>query len=407
MSYFVFSGKKKIRLNLKEYKDVDFLCNKRAFTESSDANLIRSMKAFFEKNGSHFLDKKVCVVIPDNTRDFHAKKVLKPLSRYLGRLSRNVEFIIALGLHIRLGKSELIELLGVDFIKSNKVIQHSLEEVKSLGQINGTPATLNRRLLSYDLLFTVGVVEPHLYAGFSGGIKGIGIGLAGRKTILHTHSVTYLSQKGVKVSNTRTNPFQKYLWDLYKNFEMPVYSLNIMNNLNKKIAYCSMGEARKSFSETVKHARAFYSYRVRQQYDLLFVGCDSPKESSLYQASRLFNAVLDKKALVKKGGAIFVTADLGGTRKSHAEKNFERIMKRKDRPPSYAFAKPGEHRAGKIFQASQMARLGLITPYIPRGRYTHLNFFKDYREGLAWARENLGEDLKIGIIPLGFSFIPS
>ena len=70
-----------------------------------------------------------------------------------------------------------------------------------------------------------------------------------------------------------------------------------MNNLNKKIAYCSMGVARKSFMETVKHARAFYSYRVRQQYDLLFVGCDSPKESSLYQASRLFNAEIEKKAL--------------------------------------------------------------------------------------------------------------
>ncbi|MEK6775982.1 MAG: lactate racemase domain-containing protein [bacterium] len=263
MPYFAYSGKKKIPIHLQNNQNVVFLRPRHALSGAS-SSLHESLKLFFQVNSKRFAGNKVCIVLPDNTRDFYAAKTVRPLAGHLRRLSQEVDSIIALGLHRRLGKKELTGFLGKGFIKEQNVLQHSPDQVTSLGRINGVPATLNRRLFSYDIIFTVGVVEPHLYAGFSGGVKGIAIGLAGEKTILHTHSVDYLSRKGVSVSNIRANPFQKFLWEVSNKLERPVYSLNIVNNLNKEIAFYSLGRAKKSFHDAVRYARKIYSCPVNQ-----------------------------------------------------------------------------------------------------------------------------------------------
>lgn len=406
MSYFVFSGKNKIHLRFRKEARVDFLYNQDAQPGIPISSLKTAIKSFFRNNRSTFSNKKVGIVIPDPTRDFHSRAILKPIAGELKKIAGGFEFMISLGLHKRLSGAGLMDFLGEPLIRENQIFQHSPKEAMALSIIHGVPATVNRRLFSYDVIITVGVVEPHLYAGFSGGIKCLAIGLAGQETILHTHSPEYLSQKGVRVSNIRTNPFQRFLWEACSKLDIPVYSLNLVNNLQKEIAFYSMGEAGRSFKEAVKAAREIYSHEVRDQFDLLFVGCDSPKDRSLYQASRLFNYVLEKRRLIKKGGIICVFAGLDARGKSQAEKNFEALLKKGPLPESCRFNKPGEHRAYKVIEASQTGRLCFITPNIPKGRFPGLKFFGQYLDALGWAEEKFGKDLKVGIIPCGFSFIP-
>lgn len=407
MTPFVFSGKKKITLPLRKYPKTTFLYHHQAQTRASFLSLKASLNQFFRDHRALFTNKKVGIVIPDNTRHYHPKKILPILVRALGKLSSDWEIILSLGMHKALGRDERVDLLGEDFLRENRILQHSLEETRSLGTIQGVHSTLNKRLFTYDILFTLGVVEPHLYAGFSGGIKCVGIGLAGLKTILQTHSVDYLCREGVRVANIRTNPFQQYLWALAKKLEIPVYSLNIINNLKKELACYALGEARKSFTDSVKLAREIYSQKVKDRFDLLLVGCDPPKDGNLYQASRLFNYMLEMRPLVKKGGAICVFANLDNPNKSQAEKNFEHLLKKGRLPGSYPFSKPGEHRAFKVIEASQEATLSIITPNIPKGKFTYLSFFPNHLEALKWAVQHYGQNLNVGIIPLGFSFIPT
>jgi nickel-dependent lactate racemase len=407
MHCFAFSGKKKIPLALKRFPRAEFLCNPESAREIPLSSWTLSLKRFFEANSQRFSGQKVCVVIPDNTREFHAKRVLRPLVRSLTPLAREFEFIIALGMHRKLSRKKLTDFLGEPFVRAHRIRQHSLEKIRSLGRVNGVPATLNERIFSYDLLFTVGVVEPHLYAGFSGGIKSLFIGLAGEKTILHTHSVNYLSQKGVGLANVRTNPFQKYLWAASKQIALPIYSLNIVNSPHKKIAGFSIGEARPAFLEAVKTARDVYACKAKKKYDLLLVGCDFPKDQNLYQASRLFNYMGGKRPLIRKGGTIAVFAGLDGGSKSMAEKNFETLLKREALPHHYPFRRPGEHRTHQVIKAARGARLSIITPNAPKGRFPSISFFPDTRAVLTWAARQYGDDLRIGVIPSGFSFIPS
>lgn len=406
MTPFVFSGKKKIPLHLRGYQKVRFLYHRKTLSRRSDASLKPSLTTFFKKNKAFFSNKKVCVVIPDQTRNFHPQKILQPLFTRLQEMSCHADAMIALGMHRRLTRQELKDFLGQPFVREHKVFQHAVEDARSMGTINEVPASLNRKLFSYDTILTLGVVEPHLYAGYSGGVKGIGIGLAGLKTILHTHSVKYLSSKGVRVSNVRTNPFQQYLWEVCRRLRVPVYSLNLVNNLNKEIAGYSLGKARKSFAETVALARNTFSYHVRERFDLLMVGCDSPKDGNLYQASRLFNYVLDVRPLVRKGGIVCVFANLDNGKKSRAERNFEQRLKKSGSAASSRFTKPGEHRAFKVISASKQAELCIVTPHIPKGRFTGITFFHSHSQVLRRAQDRYGRDLNIGIVPAGFSFIP-
>lgn len=405
MRYFVYSGKKRIYLRLKN-KDVEFLYKRNHLGAVPKRSIRKSLQEFFTREYKRFLNKKVCVVIPDNTREFHPELILKPVFHYLKKLSKDVDCTIALGLHRKLSRKELDNFLGKDFTIDNKVTQHPLQNVKFLGEIHGVKTYLNKNLFLYDAIFTIGVVEPHLYAGFSGGVKCIGVGLAGKETILGTHSIEFLSQKGVRVSNVESNPFQNFLWEVIKVINIPVYSLNIVNNSKNQISFYSLGEAREAFFKSVIAARDRVSYKLKDQFDVLFVGCDYPKDKSLYQASRLFNYVLDKKKLVKRGGMIFVFANLGVRKKSAAEKNFEDLLKKSKIPSNYLFKKPGEHRAFKVIEASKYASLGIITSDIKPRKIHYISFFSCYNQALKKAEERFGNKFKIGIIPVGFSFIP-
>ncbi|MDX1765247.1 MAG: lactate racemase domain-containing protein, partial [bacterium] len=253
--------------------------------------------------------------------------------------------------------------------------------------------------------FTVGVVEPHLYAGFSGGVKGIAIGLAGKKTILKTHSVAYLSQSAVRAGNIATNPFQRFLWSAVAQLDRPVFSLNLVHNSRKKMVGCTVGKARPAFREAVAIARSVFSCPVKEAFDAVLVGCDHPKDESLYQSSRLFNYLLEGKRLLRRGGAIVVFAGLKGSGKSHAEKNFETVLRKKSLPTGYAFSKPGEHRAYKVLDAARSARLCLVTANPPAGMMPALTVFANQRAVCKWIEETYGEAARIGVIPAGFSFL--
>ena len=68
------------------------------------------------------------------------------------------------------------------------------------------PSTSNSRVARADLVVTVGVVEPHLYAGFSGGVKGVAIGCAGEETIAWTHRPAFISAPGVVLGRSTAIP---------------------------------------------------------------------------------------------------------------------------------------------------------------------------------------------------------
>ena len=120
---------------------------------------------------------KICIAFTDITRATPNDRIIPWLLEYLGGPSDNITLINQLGTHRPNTKQELESLLTPDVVAQYRVLNHEPDNPNSLVKVgttsDGTPAYLNRHLVEADLRIITGFIEPHFFAGFSGGVKGI------------------------------------------------------------------------------------------------------------------------------------------------------------------------------------------------------------------------------------------
>ncbi len=316
---------------------------------------------------------KILIVVPDITRKAHLKDLLPGL---LARLEREktaateIKIIIATGLHKAHTDAELTGLVGRSIFSRYQVISHTQDknDLMDLGKTRkGIPIVLNKNVNWADRIITIGLVEPHLYAGYSGGAKTIAIGLAGEKTINATHRPSFIDKSGTAIGAIGGNPFQGCLWDSIEG--LPVeHSINIVNNESGKLIKTFAGSPRDSFNGAVKFAKSIFEKSINKKYDVVICKVDPPKDANLYQASRAFNYILNtKNPIVKKGGVVLVCASLKeGFGGGLAERRFAEAMKNIRSAGEFIGrvkskgCVAGEHRAYMVAKALMKAQLGFI-----------------------------------------------
>lgn len=139
---------------------------------------------------------KVIVIVTDNTRPCPDDRLLPPLLAELERKipGDNITIIVALGLHAALDKDELNKKLGKDIVSGYCVLNHDTADTVNIGVTSrGTPVEVNRLVMEADFRISTGFIEPHFFAGFSGGSKSIAPGVSGKKAIniLSRHSILW------------------------------------------------------------------------------------------------------------------------------------------------------------------------------------------------------------------------
>ncbi len=184
-------------------------------------------------------------------------------------------------------------------------------ETTDLGETPlGAPVRIARRVAEADLAVTVGVVEPHLYAGFSGGVKGVAIGCAGRETIAWTHRPAFISAPGVTLCRLRGNPFQATLRDIAARTPLR-WGVNLTMAAGGASARVRAGDPA-AVQEALAGELAGTSLReVGERFDAVVVGVHAPKSDNLYQASRAATSIgLAARPAVAEGGLIVLCAGL-------------------------------------------------------------------------------------------------
>ncbi len=308
-----------------------------------------------------FSKKKVLIVVPDATRSAHLKEILPILLDKISIPSRTIDIIIATGLHKAPTYGQVESLLGSSVLRRCKVLQHDAFKgsMMNFGQTKyGVPVTLNESLKDYDYIISIGVIEPHLYAGYSGGAKTIAIGLAGHPTINATHSIKFLDNPAVTIGSLEGNIFQETLWHIIENVE-PVFSINTVNNSDGKALKIFSGPTSNVFHKGSEFAKNVFEVRVKEKADIVICGIGRPKDVNLYQASRAVNYVLSVDSpVVRKGGVVIVAAELrDGIGNSPAEKRFYEELKNMCSPADFVNrikingCIAGEHRAYMVAKA--------------------------------------------------------
>ncbi len=249
---------------------------------------------------------RILVVINDAYRSTPSAKIL---DRILPPLMEHNELklIVATGLHREPTMDEYRSLIGENFEHLDKKFAWSNSQdyisFSKVGQWDdGGEVYIHSYFFWADDVIIIGSVEPHYFAGFTGGIKSIVPGLSYYKTIEHNHSKA-ISEKS-QPAMTRGNPVWEELWSTLKLIDKQrIFSYQMVLNREREIAGLFSGGINESFEQAVELSRRIYIRQIKSRYDLVIAEHSPPLDRNLYQLQKCFE---NTKEAVKDGGTLLM-----------------------------------------------------------------------------------------------------
>ena len=227
---------------------------------------------------------EVAVVVTDVTRATPDDVLLDAL---LGELSaagvarEAVTVVVGLGLHRPMTDAELAEALGEH---ADLAENHDPEATVEVGTVDGVPVEIHETVAAADRVVSTGMVEPHQYAGFSGGAKTVVVGAGSESQIGYTHGPEMLANDGVRLGRVEDNPFRAFL-DRAGDLAGVDFALNVTHGPSG-ILGASAGDPRAVVGDLADTARAALAAEVDREYDAVVAGVGAPKDANLYQTTR-------------------------------------------------------------------------------------------------------------------------
>ncbi|QDU94979.1 nickel-dependent lactate racemase [Lignipirellula cremea] len=258
--------------------------------------------------------KSACIVVCDITRPVPNELILTPLLETLaaaGIPRSEVLVLIATGLHRPNTRDELIEMLGQDIVETCQVENHfglDAEAHTYLGESpNGVPIWIDSRYLTADLKITVGLIEPHFMAGFSGGRKLVCPGIAAWETIREWHSPRFLEHPLADTGVLEGNPVHvENTWIARK--AGCDFIVNVVIDDQRRPLRFVAGDMEAAFLEGVAFVREVVSDTIPEPVDVVVTSSAGyPLDTTFYQAVKGMNAAA---AIVKPGGLIILAASM-------------------------------------------------------------------------------------------------
>ena len=257
-------------------------------------------------------NQTVALVVTDITRQLPEEIILPLLLRELeagGIKKQDITAVVATGTHRPNTPEELKKKFG-DIVNEISFINHDPYDSKGLVELgtssSGIPLVFNRAVAEADIRISTGVIETHLFAGYSGGVKSIAVGVAGEKTIAATHNYQMLQQ--TRLGIVEGNEFRRFLTEATQAVGLH-FIINVVQNGKKEVVKVVAGDPVKAFDEGVKTARHLYEVEIDQPGEIVVSGVNYPKSRDLYQATRAANVVVfGPQPVVSKGGVILIPA---------------------------------------------------------------------------------------------------
>lgn len=358
--------------------------------------------------------RRVCIAFTDATRacpdHLLAPAILHRLEA-AGVPASAVTLLCALGLHRGSTQSERLAKLGDTILDRYHVVDHHARDqanVVHLGHTaNDIPLTVNRVAHEADLLIATGIVEPHQYAGYSGGAKTISIGCGGEQTIAATHGPEMLDQPGVRLGRIEDNPFQVAVRQAAVQAGLQ-FVLNVIQDESRRILKVAAGAPAAVHDHLVAFARQALEVHVPHQYDLAVAGVGAPKDVNLYQASRAITYLqLTANPVVRPGGILILPAPCPeGAGEGVGEQRFLTALRdAPDIPTMLNHMRthgypPGAQRAfvlGKVLANNDVIVVGAQDPQIVRD--CKMMPAETMEQAFEMATRKLGKPLDLLIVP--------
>ncbi|PKN67124.1 MAG: hypothetical protein CVU57_04025 [Deltaproteobacteria bacterium HGW-Deltaproteobacteria-15] len=260
--------------------------------------------------------QKAAVIVTDVTRKLPEEIILPLLLEELqagGIRPEDITFVVATGTHRPNTKEEMAAMFGADLVSRLRFVNHDAWDAQGLKNLGtsrtGIPLVVNRHVAEADVRISTGVIETHLFAGYSGGVKSLAVGVAGETTIAATHN--YEMIKRTRLGMIENNPFREFLTEAAAAVGLD-FIVNCVQTGKKELVQVVAGDPVAAFQEGVRTARAMVEVELDHPGDILILGVIYPKNRDLYQATRAANtSVFGPSPVVTKGGALLIPASCG------------------------------------------------------------------------------------------------
>jgi nickel-dependent lactate racemase len=363
---------------------------------------------------------KVCIVFTDITRASPDWLIVPPVLGELeqaGVRDEDITLLCGVGMHRPSTPEEKVAKLGQAIVDRYRVIDHeprNPEALVDLGVVNGIPLSVNRVAYEADLLIATGIVEPHQYAGYSGGRKTVAVGAAGEPLITYSHGPTFVDDPNTRLGKTEGNPFHEAITEAALRAGLK-FIVNVVLDDEKRVVYVGAGEPVETHRRLVDQARLLYQVPIPHQYDVAVGGVGYPKDANLYQASRAASYLFFAPTpVVRPGGYLIVPARCEeGAGEGVGELRFLRAMR--DAPNVQAILDDGrkngypagQQRAFVMAKVLEQAKVVIVGSEHPDIVSACKMIPAETMEGaLSLAVADLGPELDVLVVPHALLTLP-
>ena len=354
--------------------------------------------------------RSAAISVCDITRPAPNKTVLPHVIRALqagGISTSEITIVIATGLHREATAEELEEIVGADILKQHPVHSHRAKEIDEqvfLGETStGTQAFVDARFVEADLRITLGFIEPHLMAGFSGGRKLISIGLAGERTIKRLHSPLYMRDPKATEGSFPDNPLHRELLEIAA-MAGHHFMVDVALTDTRAIAAVFAGEPVSAHAQGVEFVRQSTLASIDQPADAVITTSGGyPLDLTFYQAVKGLTAAAH---ILRDGGEILLAAacneGLGGP-------EFSQLVRESDDSSALLDAlsqrsvRVDQWQAEKLAMVAQRAKLSFCVPGLSASDRSNLwgPSHTDAQAAVDGMMGRLQEGARVVVIPEG------
>jgi nickel-dependent lactate racemase len=251
---------------------------------------------------------RVTIVIADHTRPVPDRLLVPWLVEEIGVPDSCVTVLVGTGTHRGSTPAELEKMLGAAATRF-RVVNHDCEDTPSLTFMGksscGGECWMNRLWVEADLRIATGFIEPHFYAGFSGGSKAVVPGIAGLETVRHFHRASLIAQPRATWTEVLGNPLQQLTREM-TSLCPPHFIVNVTLDPQKRITGFYAGDVAQAHDAGCAAAQAETAIRVKRRYPVvLTTNSGYPLDQNFYQTVKGISAAA---RIVEQGGVILIAS---------------------------------------------------------------------------------------------------
>lgn len=361
--------------------------------------------------------KKVVLIASDHTRPVPSRIIVPAMLAEIRRGNPDAEItiLIATGCHRGTTREELIAKFGEEIVLNEKIVVHDCDDEEMLVELGTLPSggkcIVNRLAVEADLLVAEGFIEPHFFAGFSGGRKSVLPGIAGRKTVLANHCAEFIANDYARTGVLENNPIHRdMLWAAQQ--ARLAFIVNVVLNGEKEAIFATAGHPVHAHKKGTDFLASLCQVNTPETDVVVSTNGGYPLDQNLYQAVKGMTAA---ESAVKQGGVIVMLAKsddgIGGEHfynqlsagKTPTEIISEFLARDRDE------TEPDQWQSQIFARVLARARVIYISE-LPDETVQKMNMFPAHSipEALSLAKELLGkEEYSLTVIPDGVAVMVS